>query len=214
MTLIKEKELLSKIRIGDLENCFFLFEEILESIFTLEIKNIETMKVRLLEFMLVLSRTLVERGADYNQVIEINFRLVTDMADLQNVEEASNVAHQVFQAYIKSMRIRPSNNENLIKQVKQLILEKYSQKLTLEELAKTVYISPYYLSHLFKEQEGISVMDYLTRVRIEKAKTLLRNQRYNIYEISEIIGYSEPSYFSRVFRKKEGRTPSQFRKFG
>lgn len=75
----------------------------------------------------------------------------------------------------------------------------------------SVYLSPYYACRIFKESEGITVMDYVTMVRLEEAKKMLSNTKYKIDEIATILGYKDASYFSKVFRKNLNMTPTQFR---
>lgn len=72
-------------------------------------------------------------------------------------------------------------------------------------------ISPYYFSKLFKEEAGENFIEYLTKVRIAHAKELLRNPALSIKEICILSGYSDPNYFSRIFKKQEGLTPSEYR---
>ena len=72
-------------------------------------------------------------------------------------------------------------------------------------------ISPYYFSKLFKEEAGENFIEYLTKVRIAHAKELLRNPALSIKEICILSGYSDPNYFSRIFKKQEGVTPSEYR---
>lgn len=212
--LIKEKELVGKITTEDHDGAWVTFEEIMASMFNVGVENIEIVKTKVLELILILSRAILDTGADYNKVSKINYRVVSEIQRLNSFEKLSKLAGQALQEYIESKPVKSSKSKGLISGVKEFIRENYSQQLTLEEIAKVVYISPYYLSHLFKKVEGISVIEYLTKVRIEKAKILLSNPSYNIYEISEKIGYNEPSYFTRVFRHKEGTTPSQYRKLG
>ena len=77
-----------------------------------------------------------------------------------------------------------------------------------------MHISPYYLSHLFKEELDITFIEYLTRVRIEEARRLLFQTSMSIQEITQRVGYVDPSYFSRVFKKVTGMTPNRYRRGG
>ena len=72
-------------------------------------------------------------------------------------------------------------------------------------------ISPYYFSKLFKQEQGEGFVEYLTRIRMTNARQLLKNQKYSIKEICSMCGYSDPNYFSRIFKRYEGVTPSEFR---
>ena len=64
---------------------------------------------------------------------------------------------------------------------------------------------------IFKESQNMTVMDYVTKVKLDEAKKMLSNPRYKIEEIAMSLGYSDGSYFSKVFRRHEGMTPTQFR---
>jgi two-component system response regulator YesN len=105
-----------------------------------------------------------------------------------------------------------SNNLQVVDQATRYIREHFHKNLTLNDIAHAVYISPYYLSHIFKEQLNCTVIDYLTNVRIEEAKKLLRKKGISIVNVAERIGYSDSGYFSKVFKKSEGVTPSAFKR--
>ena len=72
-------------------------------------------------------------------------------------------------------------------------------------------ISPYYFSKLFKQEVGETFIEYLTRTRIRNARRLLEDPRHSIKEVCMLCGYSDPNYFSRIFKKYEGMTPSEYR---
>lgn len=91
-------------------------------------------------------------------------------------------------------------------------LEKnYYKKVTLEEVADYINISPFYLSKLFKKFTGVNFIDYLTDLKIEKAKELLEHTDMPVINIAIELSFNEPNYFTRVFRKMVGVTPSKYR---
>ena len=94
---------------------------------------------------------------------------------------------------------------------KTYIDENYEKELTLDSVARKIAISPYYLSKLFKDEIGENFIEYLTRLRINQAKKLLEENRFSIKEICMLVGYSDPNYFSRIFKKIEGVTPTEYR---
>lgn len=83
---------------------------------------------------------------------------------------------------------------------------------TMEGLAAELNISPYYLSHLFKEYTGSSFTDYLAEHRIERAVELMKNPALTLAQIGDLVGYADQNYFSRVFKKRRGVGARQFRK--
>lgn len=85
------------------------------------------------------------------------------------------------------------------------------QDLTLSFVAEKTEISSYYLSKIFKKEMGQNFITYVTERKIERAKELLRNKEIPIINISFELGFTEPSYFTKVFKKVEGITPSHYR---
>ena len=83
--------------------------------------------------------------------------------------------------------------------------------ITLDDLSMAVNISSYYLSRIFKENTGENFIDYLTRLRIERAKELLSTTQYSMKEIGIMSGYSDPNYFSKKKKKNVGVTPTEYR---
>ena len=79
-------------------------------------------------------------------------------------------------------------------------------------LAELAHLNKYYLAHTFQREYGISPITYLNRRRIEESKHMLGNTSYSLAQISELMGFSSPSYFSQCFRKAEGMTPNEYRR--
>lgn len=84
----------------------------------------------------------------------------------------------------------------------------------MEETAKELGISSYYLSKLFKESENVNYIDYVNNLRIEYAKKQLMETEKSIKEICMESGYGDPNYFSRIFKKWTGVTPTEYREEG
>lgn len=91
------------------------------------------------------------------------------------------------------------------------IREHYREDISLETVAASLRVSTYHLSRLFRHVSGSTFVAYLTGVRIDRAKSLLSESDLSMKEVADLVGYSDPNYFSRVFRKREGVTPSHFR---
>lgn len=103
-------------------------------------------------------------------------------------------------------------NKKIIDAVLKMIHAGYGdQDLSLNKIAETIYITPNYLSTLFKLEVGQGFSDYLTAYRIEKAKKLLKDLSLKIYDIAGQVGYADPHYFSKIFKIVTGMTPKEFR---
>ncbi|MBI5563468.1 MAG: helix-turn-helix domain-containing protein [Chloroflexi bacterium] len=105
----------------------------------------------------------------------------------------------------------PPQTSIVVKQTLAYLQQNYHRALSRQELASAVGVSKDYLSHIFQQELGLSPWEYLNRYRIQQAKALLSNSRASITDIAAQVGFDDLSYFNRVFRKQEGRTPSQYR---
>ncbi|HEY9054376.1 MAG TPA: helix-turn-helix transcriptional regulator, partial [Rectinemataceae bacterium] len=83
--------------------------------------------------------------------------------------------------------------------------------LSYRDVAKEVFVSPSYFLSLFKQETGQTFVDYLTSLRVEKAKALLASTEKSVMEIADEVGFSNPNYFSSIFKKATGMTAKEYR---
>lgn len=166
----------------------------------------------------------VARGADASCGADVS-QYKTLLTDIYTLASSSD--------YIRDMRINGKLNDLLtllmesswhrgahtnapkkmeISQVKSFLDEHYKEKLSLESVASHFFIDKHYLARRFKEQYGVTLVTYLQQVRITHAKRMLRFTDKSIEEIGLECGIGELNYFSRVFKKLEGISPSEFRR--
>jgi Response regulator containing CheY-like receiver domain and AraC-type DNA-binding domain len=110
-----------------------------------------------------------------------------------------------------SDKLEENAGGGIISKAMHYIGENFSKDLSLEEVSRFVDISPYYFSKLFKKEAGENFIEYLTRARIKNARDLLNETEKSIKEVCVLSGYRDPNYFSRIFKKVEGVTPSEYR---
>jgi two-component system, response regulator YesN len=101
--------------------------------------------------------------------------------------------------------------KNNIEKIEQYIRENYQHDINLQEIADKFFLNKEYISRKFKHHYQETLTDYLTKIRIEKAKELLINPTKKIYEIAYHVGYQNEKYFSKVFKKQVGQTPNEYR---
>lgn len=116
---------------------------------------------------------------------------------------------RIIQEYFK---INDERDIQIISAIKQYVHENYAGHIEIPEVASHVYLSPTYLGLLFKQQTGQTFSEYLTEVRMQKAKELLSDYKLSIKEISHRIGYKDIKYFSKLFKKTIGLKPTEYRK--
>ncbi|WP_187274345.1 response regulator [Paenibacillus sp. N3.4] len=128
------------------------------------------------------------------------------------LEELSQIC-KTFLRYLLQLTVdlRKSGRNNVVEAAKAILETQYASNLSLDTIAKEVFVSPVYLSFLFKQVEGVNLTDYVTHVRMDKAKELLLGSNLKTYEIANRVGYQDEKYFSRLFKKRIGMTPTEFR---
>ena len=106
---------------------------------------------------------------------------------------------------------KEEQSSGVIAQAKNYIDTHYNKDISLDDVSREVEISPYYFSKLFKEETGENFIEYVTNIRLERARELLAKTEYSMKEICGEIGYADPNYFSRIFKKNVGLTPTEYK---
>ncbi len=132
-------------------------------------------------------------------------RRISQFYDLQNwcINKAVDITN-----HIKAEK--ENKVSTVIGEAMTYIDDHYNKDLRLKDVAEAVAISPQYFSKIFKKELGVNFIDYLTKVRIEHAKVMLKEKSLSIKEICYQIGYNDPNYFSRLFKKVEGVSPTEY----
>ncbi|RCX17887.1 two-component system response regulator YesN [Anaerobacterium chartisolvens] len=140
--------------------------------------------------------------SSYETIIDTLFDINSIRAYLLQV--LSNISLMLGQKAIYS-------SENIIDNIKTYVQKNYSKNLTLEKISSLFFINPSYCSYLFKEKSGDNFIDFINKVRIQKATELLRNSDNKVYKIAKTIGFDNTKYFFRVFKKVTGYTPKEYK---
>ena len=105
-----------------------------------------------------------------------------------------------------------SDENSMLSSTMTYIREHLGHKLTLEELSRQASLSPYYFAHLFKEETGISPIEYVAMTKINYAKNILKTTENSITEIADLLGYSSDASFINALKKRAGLSPARFRR--
>ncbi len=103
-------------------------------------------------------------------------------------------------------------SKRIVKAAKEFIEANYNKQINLDMISQAAFLSPNYFSSFFKENTGYNVSEYLIKVRVEKAKELLKDFKLTVNEISRMVGYEDSNYFNQLFKKVEGIPPGEYRK--
>lgn len=208
-----ERELLRRVRLGDKEGAKEVLNEILGKILFKNAGQTELIRARILELAVVLSRAAVEGKAELEMVLGLNFEYIQELGKIKSIEELCIWIVKVLDRFTESVyENRNIENVDIIRKTREFIRTNYKKKIKLLDISKAIYLSPYYLSHIFKRETGVTLMEYLAKVRIEEAKYLLENTSLNTTRIAFEVGYSDQSYFCKVFKKIEGISSYDYKK--
>jgi Response regulator containing CheY-like receiver domain and AraC-type DNA-binding domain len=135
---------------------------------------------------------------------------ITALMQLRTLDEMKDAVCKALKGIRGTSHTPDSLDHKLIKKAVTLMEEEYD-RASLHYVADKVFITPAYLSSLFKSKMGITFIEHLTRIRISNAKKLLKHTHLKNYEVAERVGYNDSRYFSQIFKKMVGLSPSGFR---
>ena len=138
-------------------------------------------------------------------------RLLDQIMSAKTQKELDAIIDRIREVLLVSDN-RPDTDNLIIKRAKSMIHEFYNSGITLDEIAARLNITPEYLGTQFHKETGRTFSSYIKNYRISKAKELLVGTGLKLYEIAERVGYSDPKYFSKVFRDVTGQLPADYRK--
>jgi len=213
-SLDKEQELKSMVRNGEKEATAQLLDKLLVDIIAKNSNHIGTLKTRIMELVVIISRAAVDGGAELTEILKLNALFHQELLEITSPDELCLWAKNMLETFMNYLETN-KNQKNLlaIQKAAEYIRKNYRNKLSIDDIAQAVYLSPCYVSRIFKQGLGCTLMEYLTQVRVEEAKTMLKNPKYNVMQVAEESGFEDPGYFTRVFKKLEGVTPSRFKQY-
>lgn len=136
-------------------------------------------------------------------VMKLLVLLIRELYPEQKSEEPQTVGYE----------FESSNKTYVVNTIITYLTENYARKISLSKISQNMYLSPVYISKLFKEETGESPINYLIQLRLEKAKDILSNsENPSIKDIAKSVGYDDAYYFSKLFKKYYGVSPSNFKK--
>lgn len=205
--LALENKMLESIKFGKTE-ALDLFSEMLEMLSPLKKKD----KMNKLTELIVLACHVVklEDGMESEYI-----DYATYYEEIKNQNDIENFAYCKLEYIIKAVRTnRRTRKSDTIKEAISYIENKYVEDITLEDVAAYVGITPQHFSKVFKEETGYNYIEWVSKLRIDLAKRYLSAGEKNIREICYMVGYRDPNYFSRIFKKIVGKTPTEYVKSG
>ncbi|MCC5894543.1 MAG: response regulator [Alkalibacterium sp.] len=199
----KKEEFFDHVRLGDwssIKNKLIILTKCYEN----DQSPLDHTRQRMMEMIWMIYHILEEMGID----IKTDHYFMKDQSYQQFLKEIGLYIDTIDQKY---KEMYSDNEQDSIQQIKHYIKKYSSENISLDMLGEKVGLSPIYISKLFKEKLNVNYIDYLTLCRIEKAKEKMLDPEKSIKEISLEVGYHDPNYFSKVFKKQIGYSPKKYR---
>lgn len=211
--LDKEQALVRAVKEGDRSEARSVLGDLVGHMRFASGGEFSAMRARSLELMALVSRAAADGGADFEVVLGLNQQFLKESDYLRSTDELTAWLRKVVERYTALVfdAVDVKHKEIIYKAIN-FMKRNFSGKLTLEETARYVGFSPTYFCKVFLQEMGMSFSKYLGNLRMEHSKKLLLFSDLSVNEICEAVGFEDPSYFIKVFRRYTGVTPGKYRK--
>ncbi|MBB6735656.1 helix-turn-helix domain-containing protein [Cohnella zeiphila] len=206
----QERELFERARAeeGDAEKAVDDFYASLLEAGPLDRSNVDELTIRLLVGLEQRAHAEAEGEGVLRSLPSCDLLSIARMETLQDIKK---YVTGLLRTWLEGSSFGPRDRQSVV--IKQTIeyMKRDFEGATLHNTAEKVHMTPTYLSALFKSSTGKTFIEQLTDIRIEKAKQMLKGTCLKNYEVAEKVGYKDPRYFSQIFKKKVGLSPSEYR---
>ena len=166
------------------------------------------------------SGMLITAVSEYISSIDDRIQIETTdiLSEYEKLSKTETIPEMMKQTHAFCLRINQlirekvvDQNAEIVERIMNIIKKSYQEDITITSIAEQVYLSPNYLCGIFKQITGNTINQYITGVRIDAAKALLEDKAVKLSEIGNLVGYIEPSYFSKIFKRHTALTPKEYR---
>lgn len=207
-----EKKLQMMILNGDKKGAQDMLNELLAHIYYVSNFDVDVIKIRVIELLVVLSRATIDAGADTKEILWFSTNCIKQMQECVTVEQISVWITQIMHRFVSySFDFSAVKHSDTVYKVIDYIKQHYFTRITLEDVARHVNFNKTYLSRIFKEETGDSFTTYVNKVRIEKSKLMLLDKSIPLVDVANLAGFEDQSYFTKVFKNLVGISPKRFR---
>lgn len=163
----------------------------------------------------LICRSAIEGGLNEETAFTLSDYYIQQLEEQESLQAISKVMTEAVFAFTERVsKVKEQQYSSTITACQHYISDHLYDDITLEQLAKLTYLSPNYLSSLFKKKVGVPISEYIQRERIDEAKKLLMLTKYKVSDICSWLNFNDQSYFNRVFKKMTGVTPKRYREEG
>jgi AraC-like DNA-binding protein len=210
--LHEEPALLAAIRRGERTEARRIINRVLVGIYAAGGADTNLLKSLALELVVMMTRAAVQAGGDPAGILGLNYQSITALARISDQETLAKWLCDILEQLIDAIKVNTRHpNSVLLARALEYMEDHLANELGRAEVARAAGLSPSHFSHLMRAKTGWSFTELLTRLRIDRACHLLTHTGEPLARIAQDCGFSDQSYFTRVFRRRTGQTPGDFR---
>ena len=206
-----EEAIFEKLRDGKIEECLAQADKFFDWMVSQYGDDEMSIKLKVLEFVMN-GESVMYRNGGHLYRFDSRKDYLREVLEMKGYELLKKwFMDKMRNAAATMVKGSEDHTNDLIRQAQEYIDSHFHKDMSLDDISRELNISPYYFSKLFKEETGENFVEYVTGRRMERAKQLLKIPDKSIKEICAEVGYSDPNYFSRIFRKYQGVSPTEYK---
>jgi two-component system response regulator YesN len=211
--LDKEDEIIQKVKLGDTTGAREILNEFLGSIFFESGMNFEIIKVRIIELVVIISRAAMEAGVEARDLLGLNYSYLTELNKATDLDELLVKVKDILENFIAKVSSAKGKKRKVrIREICGFVEQNFTGKITAAEAARVAGLSVGRALHLIKEETGLSLSQYIKKLRVDYGKYLLLNTDISLADVATAAGFFDQSHFTRTFKRIERMTPFHFRR--
>ncbi|OCT15131.1 hypothetical protein A8709_13555 [Paenibacillus pectinilyticus] len=207
-----EYKLLSNVKLGFAEGITVALEQLFAPFKQQTQYSVDYVRHIAAELLFSLSRMMYEMEEVFDELISSKLEVLKSIEQARNIDEMQVLLENIFlKATIHFEKRHTSKNSRVTQKIKEVINRRYMEDINTKILSEEVFLTPNYISQIFKQETGDTITEYINKHRIEVAKELLKSPDLKVLEVSEMVGIENPQYFSTLFKKYTGMHPGKYR---
>jgi AraC-like DNA-binding protein/ligand-binding sensor protein len=211
----KERMLITSLRQGDNETAAKILHDSLAILLFSNPNHFKYIQFRSMELVVLLSRADINPGHSGNAALETNNHYLRQIQESKTVEELTDTLHNIVERIAGQISsFQGIRHAAALRKAERFIMDNFTRKISLQEIADNSGLSAPYFSTIFKEEMGENLSKYLNRLRVDKASRMLVETNLSLSEISGACGFEDQSWFSKIFKIYTGMSPGKYRSQG
>ncbi len=205
-------EVLDLARYGTDEDIAAAMDRFVEMVQSWQLSQTRDIQQKLFEWLLSLFKKASALGWTDRSWEKNPIGLWEQLEQFDTLESLRAQTERFLLDMARNFRSHAASSSQIIQEADKFIRAHYAESLTLQSVAAEVHVTPVWLSKLFKKEKRKTFLEYLTDVRMERARKMLGQVQYKIYQVASEVGYKDPVHFTKLFKKQAGCTPKEYRR--